>query len=58
MRRKTRSGATALLATIMLLSGGSALRAQFADCGTGLLQMPTAEMQGEATFMITNNYLN
>lgn len=33
-------------------------RAQFADCSTGLLQMPTAEMQPEATFMITNNYLN
>ena len=34
------------------------LQAQFADCSTGLLQMPTAEMQQEATFMITNNYLN
>ena len=33
-------------------------RAQFADCSTGLLQMPTAEMQQEPTFMITNNYLN
>ena len=33
-------------------------RAQFADCSTGLLQMPTADMQDDGTFMITNNYLN
>jgi hypothetical protein len=33
-------------------------RAQFADCSTGLLQMPTAEMQDDGTFMITNNFLN
>ena len=32
--------------------------AQFADCSTGLLQMPTADMQDDGTFMITNNYLN
>lgn len=36
----------------------SACRAQFADCSTGLLQMPTAEMQPDGTFMITNNFLN
>ena len=33
-------------------------RAQFTDCSTGLLQMPTAEMQDDGSFMITNNYLN
>ena len=33
-------------------------RAQFADASTGLLQMPTAEMQADGTFMITNNFLN
>lgn len=33
-------------------------RAQFADASTGLLQMPTAEMQQDGTFMITNNFLN
>ena len=32
--------------------------AQFADCSTGLLQMPTAEMQEDGTFFITNNFLN
>ena len=32
--------------------------AQFVDCSTGLLQMPTAEMQQDGTFMITNNFLN
>lgn len=31
---------------------------QFADCSTGLLQAPTAEMQQDGTFMITNNFLN
>jgi len=33
-------------------------RAQFSDCSTGLLQMPTADMQDDGTFMITNNFLN
>lgn len=33
-------------------------RAQFTDSSTGLLQMPTAEMQKDGTFMITNNFLN
>ena len=32
--------------------------AQFTSCSTGLLQMPTAEMQDDGTFMITNNFLN
>lgn len=32
--------------------------AQFTDSSSGLLQMPTAEMQQSGTFMITNNYLN
>ncbi len=32
--------------------------AQFVDASSGLLQMPSAEMQDEGTFMITNNYLN
>lgn len=33
-------------------------RGQFTDCSTGLLQAPTAEMQPDGTFMITNNFLN
>lgn len=33
-------------------------RAQFTDSTTGLLQMPTAEMQESGTLMITDNYLN
>ena len=33
-------------------------RAQYTDCSTGLLQMPTADMQEDGTFMITNNFLN
>ena len=42
----------------VLLAGASPAHAQFADCSTGLLQMPTAEMQEDGTFMITNNFLN
>lgn len=34
------------------------VRAQFTDCSTGLLQMPTAEVIADGTFMITNNFLN
>ena len=41
----------------MLMTSGLC-RAQFTDCGTGLLQMPTADMQDDGTFMITNNFLN
>ena len=40
------------------LAGAIVARAQFADCSTGLLQMPTAEMQVDGTFMITTNFLN
>ena len=32
--------------------------AQFVDNMTGLLNMPTADMQKDGTFMITNNWLN
>ena len=34
------------------------LAAQFTDSSSGLLQMPSAEMQPSGTFMITNNSLN
>ena len=47
-----------LLALALSLLGASTANAQFADCSTGLLQMPTAEMQEDGTFMITNNFLN
>ena len=46
-----------LVIVVMLITTIPAL-AQFADCSTGLLQMPTAEMQDDGTFMITNNFLN
>ena len=36
---------TALLALALTLLGAGPAHAQFADCSTGLLQMPTAEMQ-------------
>lgn len=46
-----------LVVAIAVLSALTS-RAQFTDCGTGLLQMPTAEMQDDGTFMITNLFLN
>lgn len=48
----------AILFILFLSLGAGMARAQFADSSTGLLQMPTAEMQPDGTFMITNNYLN
>lgn len=47
-----------LLVITFALASMSAARAQFTDSSTGLLQMPTAEMQADGTFMITNNVLN
>lgn len=46
------------LAGVLLLVTSISARAQFLDSTTGLLQMPTAVMNPEGTFMITNNYLN
>ncbi len=46
------------LVIVFVLASTGVARAQFADCSTGLLQMPTADMQDDGTFMITNNYLN
>ena len=48
----------AVLIFLLTCLSGWVARAQFADSSTGLLQMPTAEMQPDGTFMITNNYLN
>lgn len=42
----------------LLLLAGVPARAQFLDSTTGLLQMPTAVMNREGTFMATVNYLN
>lgn len=46
-----------IIGGVLFLSVVSA-RAQFLDSTTGLLQMPTAVMNREGTFMITTNYLN
>ena len=43
---------------VLLLLAPLRLGAQFTDSSSGLLQMPSAEMQPEGTFMITNNSLN
>lgn len=56
MKRKTIQ--TIILATFLLVLGAAPVRAQFTDSSTGLLQMPTADIQPAGTFMITNNYLN
>ena len=47
-----------ILSLVTLLLVAVVSRAQFSDCSTGLLQMPTADMQADGTFMITNNFLN
>lgn len=43
---------------VLLLVAELMCRGQFTDGSTGLLQMPTADMQDDGTFMITNNFLN
>jgi len=45
-----------LLVTLMLTCFSAS--AQFLDASSGLLQMPTAKMERDGTFMITNSYLN
>lgn len=45
-----------LIAAALLITHAS--YGQFADSTTGLLNMPSAEMQPSGTFMITNSYLN
>lgn len=47
-----------VLAMAISLSNSIVARAQFSDGSTGLLQMPTAEMQADGTFMLTTNFLN
>lgn len=46
------------LSIIALLLASFAASAQFTDSSSGLLQMPSARMERDGTFMITNNYLN
>lgn len=47
-----------LIAALLAAAFGVISYGQFADCSTGLLQMPTAEMQDDGTFMVTTNFLN
>lgn len=47
-----------LLCLLSSLHMGTAAKAQFTDGTTGLLHMPTAEMQRDGTFMAGGNYLN
>lgn len=47
-----------VLAVMLFLVCAAPAQAQFTDSSTGLLQMPTAEMQDDGTFMITNNFIN
>ncbi len=47
-----------VLTGVLLLMFGAPAHAQFLDSTTGLLQMPTAVMNREGTFMITTNYIN
>ena len=47
-----------LVSILLLMLAAGLSRAQFLDSSSGLLQMPTALMQDDGTFMITNNYVN
>lgn len=47
-----------LIAALLAAAFGVISYGQFADCSTGLLQAPTAEMQADGTFSITNLVLN
>lgn len=47
-----------LIAALLAAVFGIISYGQFTDCSTGLLQMPTAEMQDDGTFMVTTNFLN
>ena len=58
MTNGTRAIQTFILAAALLILSAIPTRAQFTDGSTGLLQMPTAEMQDEGTFMLTTNFLN
>lgn len=44
--------------TTIFLAISTAAHAQFVDGTKGLLCMPSAEFEEDATFMITNNFLN
>lgn len=43
-------------ALCLLLAGEGGARAQFVDSTTGLMQAPSADMEPDATFMITNGW--
>lgn len=43
---------------LLMLIGCFASRGQFWDSSTGLLQAPSADMNRDGTFMITNNFMN
>ena len=47
-----------LLSAGALLLGAGVSRAQFTDCMSGLLQMPTADFRESGTGMLTVNYVN
>lgn len=46
------------LAAALMLIASFASKGQFWDSSTGLLQCPSAEMNRDGTFMITNNFMN
>jgi len=45
-------------AALLMLIGCFTSRGQFWDSSTGLLQAPSADMNRDGTFMITNNFMN
>jgi len=47
-----------LILTVIFLLSVAEVFAQFVDCSSGLLQMPSADMKEAGVFTITNNFLN
>lgn len=45
------------LTVVLFLLASIVAKGQFWDCSTGLIQAPSAEMNRDGTFMITNNFL-
>lgn len=58
MKNKSFNKRIVFLTAALMLLASFVTRGQFWDSSTGLLQCPSAEMNRDGTFMITNNFMN
>lgn len=54
MKNELRNQRWVILTIVLMLLSCYVTRGQFWDCSTGLLQTPSANMNRDGTFMITN----